>query len=42
VLWQPLRDHTYAWKTNVSATTPDAFTNLTQYTVTPEFWYLTK
>jgi peptide/nickel transport system substrate-binding protein len=42
VLWQPLRDHTYAWKTNVSTTQPEAFENLTQYTVTPEFWYLTK
>ncbi len=42
VMWQPLRDHTYTWKTNVSATTPQAFENLTQYTVTPEFWYLTK
>ena len=42
VMWQPLRDHTYAWKTNVSATTAEAFENLTQYTVTPEFWYLTK
>ena len=42
VMWQPLRDHTYAWKTNVSATQPEAFENLTQYTVTPEFWYLTK
>jgi peptide/nickel transport system substrate-binding protein len=42
VLWQPLRDHTYAWKTSISATTPNAFENLTQYTVTPEFWYVTK
>jgi len=42
VMWQPLRDHTYAWKTNVSATQPEAFENLTQYAVTPEFWYLTK
>jgi len=42
VLWQPLRDHVYAWKTNVSATQPEAFENLTQFTVTPEFWYLTK
>ena len=42
VLWQPVRDHTYAWKTNVSATQPEALENLTQYTVTPEFWYLTK
>jgi peptide/nickel transport system substrate-binding protein len=42
VLWQPVRDHTYAWKTNVSATQPEALENLTQYAVTPEFWYLTK
>ena len=42
VMWQPMRDHIYAWKTSVSATTPQAFENLTQYTVTPEFWYLTK
>ncbi len=42
VLWQPLRDHVYVWKSNVSATTPQAFENLTQYDPTPEFWYLTK
>jgi peptide/nickel transport system substrate-binding protein len=42
VLWQPLRDHVYVWKTNVSATTPKAFENLTQYDPTPEFWYTTK
>ena len=42
VLWQPLRDHVYVWKTNISATTPLAFENLTQYTATPEFWYTTK
>jgi peptide/nickel transport system substrate-binding protein len=42
VLWQPLRDHVYVWKTNISATTPQAFENLTQYDPTPEFWYLTK
>ena len=42
VLWQPLRDHVYVWKTNISATTPAAFENLTQYDPTPEFWYLTK
>ena len=42
VLWQPMRDHIYAWKTSVSATEPQAFENLTQYTATPEFWYLTK
>jgi len=42
VLWQPLRDHVYVWKTNISSTTPQAFENLTQYDPTPEFWYLTK
>jgi peptide/nickel transport system substrate-binding protein len=42
VLWQPLRDHVYVWKTNISATTPAAFEDLTQYDPTPEFWYLTK
>ena len=42
VLWQPLRDHVYVWKTNISATTPQAFENLTQYDPTPELWYLTK
>jgi peptide/nickel transport system substrate-binding protein len=42
VLWQPVRDHIYAWKTNISSTDPAAFENLTQYTSTPEFWYLTK
>jgi peptide/nickel transport system substrate-binding protein len=42
VMWQPVRDHIYAWKTDISSTDPSAFENLTQYTVTPEFWYLTK
>jgi peptide/nickel transport system substrate-binding protein len=42
VLWQPVLDYTWAWKTNVSATTPEAFENLTQYDDTPQFWYLTK
>ena len=42
VMWQPVRDHIYAWKTNISATDPGAFENLTQYDSTPEFWYLTK
>ena len=42
VLWQPLRDHVYVWKTNISATTPKAFESLTQYDPTPEFWYITK
>ena len=42
VLWQPVRDHIYAWKTNISSSDPSAFENLTQYASTPEFWYLTK
>jgi peptide/nickel transport system substrate-binding protein len=42
VLWQPVLDYTWAWKTNISATTPAAFENLTQYDNTPQFWYLTK
>lgn len=42
VLWQPLRDHVYVWKTNISSTTPKAIENLTQYDPTPEFWYTTK
>ncbi len=42
VLWQPVLDYTWAWKTNISATTPEAFENLTQYDNTPQFWYLTK
>jgi peptide/nickel transport system substrate-binding protein len=42
VLWQPVIDYIWAWKTNIAATDPTAFENLTQYTATPEFWYLTK
>jgi signal transduction histidine kinase len=42
VLWQPARDRIYVWKTNISATDPSAFENLTQHTATPEFWYLNK
>jgi peptide/nickel transport system substrate-binding protein len=42
VLWQPVRDHIYLWKTDVSAAQPAAFENLTQGDVTPEFWYLTR
>ncbi len=42
VLFQPNRDQIWAWKTNVSASQPQALTNLTQYYATPEFWYLTK
>jgi peptide/nickel transport system substrate-binding protein len=42
VLWQPSRDHIYAWKTSISASSPEAFENLTQYDTTPEMWYITK
>jgi peptide/nickel transport system substrate-binding protein len=42
VLWQPVLDYVWAWKSNISATTPTAFENLTQYDNTPQFWYLTK
>jgi peptide/nickel transport system substrate-binding protein len=42
VLWQPVLDYPWAWKTNISSTTPTAFENLTQYDDTPQFWYLTK
>ena len=42
VLWQPVPDYVWAWKSNVSATTPAAIENLTQYDDTPQFWYLTK
>jgi peptide/nickel transport system substrate-binding protein len=42
VLWQPVLDYTWAWKTNISSTDPTAFENLTQYDNTPQFWYLTK
>jgi hypothetical protein len=42
VIWQPVRDRVWAWKTNISATEPEAFENLTQFTATPELWYLTK
>jgi peptide/nickel transport system substrate-binding protein len=42
VLWQPVLDYVWVWRSNISATTPTAFENLTQYDDTPEFWYLTK
>jgi peptide/nickel transport system substrate-binding protein len=41
-MYQPLEDIIWAWKTNVSATTPNAFESLTQYSAEPQFWYLTK
>jgi peptide/nickel transport system substrate-binding protein len=42
LLWQPVNDQIWAWKSNISATDPAAFENLTQDNATPEFWYLTK
>jgi peptide/nickel transport system substrate-binding protein len=42
VLWQPVIDYVWAWKTNISATEPQGIENLTQYDSTPQFWYLTK
>src|SRR5690348_3507197 len=40
-MFEPNNDYTRAWKTNVAATKPEAFENLTQYYSTPEYWYLT-
>jgi peptide/nickel transport system substrate-binding protein len=42
MLWQPVFDSIWAWKTNISATDPTAIENLTQYDCTPQFWYITK
>jgi peptide/nickel transport system substrate-binding protein len=42
VLWQPVLDYVWVWKSNISATTPTAMENLTQYDDTPQFWYMTK
>jgi peptide/nickel transport system substrate-binding protein len=38
VLWEPVPDVIWAWKTSLSGPRA-AFENLTQYYVTPEFWY---
>ncbi len=42
VLWQPVIDYIWAWKTGISATDPTAIENLTQDDCTPQFWYITK
>jgi hypothetical protein len=42
VLWQPVLDNTWAWMSDISATDPATFENLTQYDNTPQFWYLTR
>jgi peptide/nickel transport system substrate-binding protein len=41
VLWLPNPDLVWAWKTTISGE-PASFENLTQYYVTPEFWYFTQ
>ena len=40
-MFEPNNDYTWAWKTNVASTMPEAFENLTQYQANPEFWYFT-
>ena len=42
VLWQPVIDYIWAWKTGISATDPTAIENLTQHDCTPQFWYIVK
>jgi peptide/nickel transport system substrate-binding protein len=41
VLFQPVPDLIWAWKTSISGEA-SSFENLTQYYATPEFWYFTK
>lgn len=40
-LFQPSPDLIFAWKNNLSGA-PDSFETLTQYFLTPEYWYFTK
>jgi peptide/nickel transport system substrate-binding protein len=40
-LFQPNFDLIYVWKKDISGP-PDSFANLTEYYLTPEFWYFTK
>jgi peptide/nickel transport system substrate-binding protein len=40
VLWEPVADYIWAWKTSISGPRA-AFENMTQYYLTPEFWYFT-
>jgi peptide/nickel transport system substrate-binding protein len=42
VMFQPDPDIIRAWKTDISATIPQALESLTQFYAEPEFWYLTK
>jgi type I site-specific restriction endonuclease len=41
VLFQPNGDEIWAWKDTVSGP-PASSENLTQFSATPEFWYLTR
>ena len=38
-MFEPNNDYTWAWKTNLSAQKPEAWSSLTQYYANPEFWY---
>jgi peptide/nickel transport system substrate-binding protein len=40
-IFQPNQDLIWAWKNTISGP-PDSFANMTQYTITPEFWYIKK
>jgi len=40
VLWEPVADYIWAWKASISGPRA-AFENMTQYYMTPEFWYFT-
>ncbi len=42
LMFQPNPDYIWAWQNNLSAQTPQAWENLTQYNATPEFWYFNK
>jgi peptide/nickel transport system substrate-binding protein len=39
-MFEPNNDYTWAWKTSIGSTMPEAWENLTQYYTTPEYWYL--
>jgi peptide/nickel transport system substrate-binding protein len=39
-MFEPNNDYTWAWKTSIGSTKPEAWENLTQYYTTPEYWYV--
>jgi peptide/nickel transport system substrate-binding protein len=39
-MFEPNNDYTWAWKTTIGSTQPEAWENLTQYYTTPEYWYV--